>query len=163
MRSFSRVHAGTLAAVMALTVACSPVDTDNHVEGPIHTALASSEITAPPASIPRTYIVSPVHGAEVPATFKVVFGLDGMGVAPAGTVKEGTGHHHLLIDLDTLPDMTRPLPTTDQVRHFGGGQTETEITLTPGEHTLQLLLGDYAHVPLGEPLLSQKITITVVE
>ncbi len=86
-----------------------------------------------------------------------------MGVAPAGTVKDGTGHHHLLIDVDTLPDMSRPLPTTDQIIHFGGGQTETVVTLAPGKHTLQLLLGDYAHIPVDEEMLSPKITVTVAE
>ena len=162
MKSFSRPTMGVTICGLALLAACSP----NSQQGstpPANTAPASLEVAAPPAEIPRTYIVSPVDGATVPTAFKVVFGLDGMGVAPAGTVKDGTGHHHLLIDVDTLPDMGRPLPATDQVIHFGGGQTETQVTLAPGKHTLQLLLGDYAHIPLGEGMLSPKITITVVE
>ncbi len=109
----------------------------------------------------QLYIIEPVDGATVQETFKVKFGLSGMGVAPAGQNIKNTGHHHLLIDLDKLPDLTKPLPATDQIRHFGGGQTETELTLTPGEHTLQLLLGNYMHIPHDKPVMSKKITITV--
>ena len=109
----------------------------------------------------QLYIIEPVDGATVPETFKVKFGLSGMGVAPAGTNIKNTGHHHLLIDMDKLPDLTKPLPATDQIIHFGGGQTETELTLTPGEHTLQLLLGNYMHIPHDKPVMSKKITITV--
>ncbi len=153
-----------VAAVCLLAVtACAPADSKTTESLPPDTALASSAVAALPAPMARTYIVSPVDGAEVLSTFKVVFGLDGMGVAPAGTVKEGTGHHHLLIDVDTLPDLSRPLPVTDQVVHFGGGQTEAQVTLAPGQHTLQLLLGDFAHIPHSKPVLSPKITITVVE
>lgn len=107
------------------------------------------------------YIASPVDNEVVPQTFKVVFGLSGMGVAPAGVQREKTGHHHLLIDLDVLPDMSQSLPSSENIVHFGGGQTETRLTLAPGEHTLQLLLGDYLHRPHSSPLLSKKITITV--
>ena len=114
---------------------------------------------APPTA--RVYFVQPVDGQTVPATFTVVFGLTGMGVAPAGVNASNTGHHHLLIDLEQLPDLRQPLPATDQIKHFGGGQTETEITLSPGRHTLQLLLGNYLHIPHDKPVLSEKITITV--
>ncbi len=110
---------------------------------------------------PQLYFLEPVDGATVPETFKVKFGLSGMGVAPAGQNIKNTGHHHILIDMDKLPDLTKPLPATDQIRHFGGGQTETELTLTPGEHTLQLLLGNYAHIPHDKFVMSKKITITV--
>ena len=152
--------AGVIACV--LLVACAP-EPQQLANSDTDTVKASADVAAPPATTARSYIISPVDGATVPSIFKVVFGLDGMGVAPAGTVKDGTGHHHLLINVDTLPDLSRPLPSSDQIIHFGGGQTEAPITLPPGEHTLQLLLGDYAHIPLGEDLLSDKITITVVE
>ncbi|GMG87665.1 DUF4399 domain-containing protein [Biformimicrobium ophioploci] len=109
----------------------------------------------------KLYIIEPVDGATVKGTFKVKFGLSGMGVAPAGVDKENTGHHHLLINIGELPDLTKPLPATDQIKHFGGGQTETEITLPPGKHTLQLLLGNFLHIPHDKPVLSEKITITV--
>ena len=107
------------------------------------------------------YLIAPQDGATLPSTFAVKFGLSGMGVAPAGVDKEGTGHHHLLIDLDTLPDFNESLAATDYIKHFGGGQTETMLTLPPGEHTLQLLLGNYVHVPHDPPVISEPITITV--
>jgi hypothetical protein len=90
----------------------------------------------------------------------VRFGLVGMGVAPAGTVLEATGHHHLIIDAP-LPPMDQPLPKDDTHLHFGKGQTETVIKLAPGKHTLQLVLGDANHIPHQPPVVSEKITITV--
>lgn len=107
------------------------------------------------------YFVHPTDGETVGQTFKVVFGLRNMGVAPAGVEKAGTGHHHLLVNTDVPADLSQPLPATDQVRHFGGGQTETEITLPPGKHTLQLLLGDHNHIPHDPAVVSEKITVTV--
>ena len=109
----------------------------------------------------RAYLIAPQDGETLPETFTVQFGLSGMGVAPAGVEKDGTGHHHLLIDVDELPPLTEPLAATSQIRHFGGGQTETELTLEPGEHTLQLLLGNYTHVPHDNPVLSEQISVTV--
>lgn len=110
-----------------------------------------------PASA-QAYIISPKNGATVPTTFSVVFGLKGMGVAPAGTDKPNTGHHHLLID-GKVPDMTQPLGKN--VKHFGAGQTESEITLSPGKHTLQLILGDHRHIPHNPPVTSEEITVIV--
>ena len=107
------------------------------------------------------YIITPADGAVVTGPFLVQFGLDGMIVTPAGIMADNGGHHHLLINLDELPDITQPLPATDQVIHFGGGQIETELDLPAGTHTLQLLLGNYVHVPHDPPVLSQQITITV--
>jgi len=109
----------------------------------------------------RVYIILPTDGAVVTSPVKVRFGLSGMGVAPAGTDNKHTGHHHLLIDVDRLPPLDRPLPSDAQHRHFGGGQTETELELAPGRHTLQLLLGDGNHIPHEPALLSKKITIEV--
>lgn len=109
----------------------------------------------------KVYFISPLEGDVVDTTFTVRFGLKGMGVAPAGTMKEKTGHHHILIDLKENPDFTQPLPANENIVHFGGGQTETELTLKPGVHTLQLLLGNYAHIPFDPPIISKKITITV--
>ena len=109
----------------------------------------------------KVYFIEPTDGQTVPQKFKIKFGLSGMGVAPAGTNHEKTGHHHVLIDGEILPDMSKPLPSTDIIRHFGGGQTETELVLPAGKHTLQLLLGNYAHIPHDKPVLSKKITITV--
>lgn len=110
---------------------------------------------------PSVYFIAPQDGAVVNTEFRVQFGLKGMGVAPAGVQKDHTGHHHLLVDVDTLPAMDVPLPASDHIIHFGGGQTETTLSLKPGQHSLQLVLGDYAHIPLNPPVMSEKITITV--
>lgn len=109
---------------------------------------------------PRAYIVSPIDGATISNPVTIVFGLSSYGVAPAGIVKEKTGHHHLLIDTK-LVDLGAPIPNDTQHRHFGGGQTETTIDLEPGEHTLQLVLGNFAHVPHDPAIVSDTITITV--
>ena len=106
------------------------------------------------------YFVSPKNGEFVTSPVTVRFGLKGMGVAPAGVEKAKTGHHHLIINAD-LPPMNLPIPKDDQHKHFGGGQTETVIELTPGKHTLQLLLGDHNHLPHDPPLKSERITIYV--
>ena len=109
----------------------------------------------------QAYLIAPQDGAIVSSPLTVKFGLSGMGIAPAGVDIKNTGHHHLLIDLQDQPDFTQPLPATDNVKHFGAGQTETELTLPTGEHTLQLLLGNYAHVPHDQPVISNAVTITV--
>lgn len=124
-------------------------------------AIAGFELSSPSPESARLYLLSPVDGEKVPTTFKVTFGLSGMGVAPAGVAREHTGHHHLLIDLDSLPALDKPLPSSKNIVHFGGGQTETWITLEPGEHSLQLMLGNHLHVPHTPPVLSQKIRVTV--
>ena len=114
-------------------------------------------------SVPGTkvYIIAPKDGATVSSPVHVQFGLKGMGIAPAGVEMEGTGHHHLVVDKDT-PPLDTYLPVGDpQVIHFGKGQTETELTLEPGTHTLQLILADKDHKPHVPPVVSDKITITV--
>jgi len=100
-------------------------------------------------------------GDVVSPEFVVSFTISGMGIAPAGTRIDNTGHFHLLIDLPELPAMDQPLPVTPNIRHFGKGQTQAPLDLAEGEHTLQLLLADYAHVPHDPPVLSKKITIVV--
>jgi hypothetical protein len=107
------------------------------------------------------YIISPKNGAEVRNPVRVIFGLKNMGVAPAGTLKKNTGHHHLLVNIDKLPDLKLPLPSNENLIHFGLGQTETEVELQKGINTLQLILGDYMHKPHQSPLISKKIKIFV--
>jgi hypothetical protein len=110
----------------------------------------------------KVYFIEPANGQQISGgEVKVVFGIEGMQVAPAGTDTPNSGHHHLLIDLEQMPDMTMPLPASENVRHFGKGQTETTLTLAPGTHRLQLLLGNYAHIPHNPPVLSEVIEITV--
>lgn len=131
--------------------------------------LLGTSLMASAADVPRTpspagaevYIISPKDGATVPGTFKVQFGLRGMGVAPAGVDIPDTGHHHLLIDVKEQPDMNLPLPMTDNIRHFGKGQTETDVTLSPGPHTLQLIMGDKSHIPLNPSVESKVIRVNV--
>ncbi len=142
-----------LAQLSLLTLALSPV-------------LLMSELTnakSIPQSVSPTsadvYIISPVDGATVKSTFTVTFGLKGMGVAPAGVIKKNTGHHHLLVDKDSLPAFDVPMGS--DVKHFGGGQTQTSLTLPKGQHTLQLILGDHHHIPHKPAVVSKKITITV--
>jgi hypothetical protein len=114
----------------------------------------------PAPSDARVYFVGIEDGATVPPQVTLHFGLENMGVAPAGLDKTNTGHHHLLIDTK-LPPLDQPIPNDFNHQHFGAGQTEATITLTPGKHTLQLLLGDADHVPHNPPVMSKPITITV--
>lgn len=109
----------------------------------------------------RVYFITPADGAVIEGPVTVRFGLSGMGVAPAGVERQHTGHHHLLINLDTLPPLDQSLPANEHVVHFGAGQTETTLNLAPGKHRLQLLLGDHLHIPHNPPVLSDAITITV--
>jgi hypothetical protein len=103
--------------------------------------------------------VEPKDGATVSNPVHVKFAVDGMKVAPAGTTTEGTGHHHLIVDGQPLPK-GEVIPANDKSLHFGKGQTETEITLPPGEHTLTLDFGDGAHRSYG-PEMSKTIKIHV--
>ena len=121
-------------------------------------APSSGRHTSPPGA--RVYIVSPADGDYIPKTVTIRFGLVNMGVAPAGVEKANSGHHHLLIDTP-LPPLDQPIPNDENHLHFGAGQTEATITLTPGRHTLQLLLGDAQHVPHDPPVYSKPITVIV--
>jgi hypothetical protein len=117
--------------------------------------------TASPAGA-KAYFINLKDGEEVTSPLLVQFGLSGMGVAPAGVEKPNTGHHHLLIDTKmTDEQLKEAIPMDDHHKHFGGGQTEAMVTLSPGPHTLQLMLGDWSHIPLLPPVMSEPITITV--
>jgi hypothetical protein len=124
----------------------------------LFSAAALAETAAPPGA--KVYFIEPKDGAEVTSPVTVKFGLSGMGVAPAGVDKPNTGHHHIFIDAK-LDNPADPIPADDQHKHFGGGQTETALTLSPGRHTLQLVVGDMKHVPLSPPVVSDVITVTV--
>ena len=121
--------------------------------------LASAATPAPKGA--EVFIVSPEDGATVAQEFKVKFGVKDVALAPAGDVTKNTGHHHLLIDVDQLPAENLPIPMDANHLHFGKAQTETEVTLTPGKHTLQLELGDKNHVPFSPVIVSKKITVIV--
>lgn len=116
----------------------------------------------------EVYFINLQEGQTVSSPVQVKFGLRGMGVAPAGTEKEMTGHHHLFVDRpplgegeDGADELANGIPSDQNHLHFGGGQTETALDLPPGDHTLQLVLGDYGHVPHSQPIVSEVITITV--
>ena len=127
-------------------------------------AIAPVAFSAGPTSAPKDahlYIGWPNDGEVIrSSTFRVWFGLRNMGVAPGGVTKPNTGHHHLLVDTD-LPALDEEIPSDRNHLHFGNGQTETRITLPPGQHTLQLLLGDADHIPHDPPVMSRRITVTV--
>ena len=124
--------------------------------------------SAAPAALPRSpspdgarvFFISPADGDTVTSPVSIEFGIDGMSVAPAGVNEPDSGHHHLVITAD-LPDPTLPVPANDNYIHFGDGSTATELELEPGEHTLQLVLGDYLHIPHDPPVVSEVIRITV--
>ena len=138
---------------------------------------AAQQATTPPAAAPAQsdssqskspegayeYFVNLKNGDTVTSPFKVVFGLSSnMGIAPSGVDKPNVGHHHLLIDKTlSAEEMTQPITVDEQHVHFGKGQTETTVTLPPGKHTLQLMLGDWTHIPFNPPVKSEVITITV--
>jgi Domain of unknown function (DUF4399) len=124
-------------------------------------SLALAQERTPSPAGAEVYIISPKDGATVHNPVRVQFGVKGMGIAPAGVKYDNTGHHHLLIDTDPPSDQSTPLPATDKIVHFGKGQTETTLNLTPGKHTLQLLFADANHIPHSPPVISKKITITV--
>ncbi len=123
-------------------------------------AIALAETAAPPNA--AVYFINLKDGDTVTSPFKVQFGLSGMGVAPAGVERANTGHHHLLIDVTlSAEELKQPIPGDAKHVHFGGGQSEAMVTLPPGRHTLQLVLGDWTHIPFNPPIMSPVITVTV--
>jgi Domain of unknown function (DUF4399) len=125
-------------------------------------ALAAAQERTAPGANAEVYFISPSDGAVVQGPVTVRFGLKGMGIAPAGVKFDNTGHHHLLVDTDFSElKLDAPIPATDKILHFGKGQTETTLTLSPGKHTLEIVLADYLHNSFDPPLHSKKITITV--
>ena len=132
---------------------------------PVEEAAAPAEevvdLRSPAPEGARVFFANLEDGATVSSPFTVEFGLEGMDVIPAGTDQEHSGHHHLLIDLDELPAMDMPMPADSQHVHFGKGQTSVELDLAPGDHRLQLVLGNYLHIPHDPPVISEVITVTV--
>jgi Domain of unknown function (DUF4399) len=126
-------------------------------------AVAGFALATPSAPGARVYFIDLKNGDTVKSPFLVRFGLSGMGVSPAGVENQpNTGHHHLLVDTTLEGDaLNNPIPNDAHHLHFGKGQTETMLTLPPGTHTLQLVLGDWQHVPHQPPVMSERITIVV--
>ena len=111
---------------------------------------------------PKVYFINLEDGDRVESPFLIQFGLSGMGIAPAGTDRSNTGHHHLLINVDDM-DLSKPIPSSSNHIHFGGGQTESLVDLMPGNYSMQLVLGDMTHTPHNPPIISQRINITVID
>jgi len=130
---------------------------EHHGEGHMHDHM-DGDMMEGEHMMAKVFIVSPADGATVKSPVKVVFGLEGMEVSPAGMGPENSGHHHLIVDGE-VPALDKPMG--GEVKHFGKGQTETELELAPGQHTLQLIMGDKFHTPHAKPVISEKITITV--
>jgi hypothetical protein len=166
---------GAAAAAVCALVACSHGGAAPPAVVSAAPAVASAPVRLASAAAPvlpggykkvaapagaAAYFINLKNGDVVTSPVLVQFGLRGIGVAPAGIEKENTGHHHLLVDVAEI-DVNNALPTTDNVRHFGGGQTEARIELKPGTHTLQLLLADHNHIPHHPLVMSERITINV--
>lgn len=132
----------------------------------VSSAATAGETPSNPSA--KQYFLNLKDGDIVKSPLTIQFGLRGMGVAPAGVDKENTGHHHILLDRppfgqgeDGEDEFDANIPSDENNIHFGKGQTEVTLELTPGEHTLQLVLGDKDHIPHGKPVFSDVITITV--
>ena len=144
--------------IVALAILALLAATSSNAWGQSNTS--GGPTPSPPGA--KAYFIDLKDGAVIGPKTTIHFGLSGMGVAPAGTAKANTGHHHLLIDAE-LPPLDQPIPNDENHLHFGAGQTETELTLPPGPHTLQLLLGDANHIPDSPPVMSERIHVTVAQ
>ncbi len=152
-----------LAALFLVLSGC-----DEQQAEPPASAIADHPAASAPIALPRTaspegasvFFITPADGDTVSSPVSIEFGIDGMSVVAAGTDQPHSGHHHLLVDTG-LPELAMPIPADANHIHFGDASTSTELSLEPGEYTLQLLLGDYLHIPHDPPLVSQRIAITV--
>ena len=150
------------ALPLALLVACAPPADEAAVEqAEAETEMAVEAIMDTVSSAEaRVYFITPANGDTVSSPVMVSFGIEGMAVVPAGQDTPQSGHHHLIIDA-ALPDMSLPVPKDANHVHFGDGSASTELTLEPGEHTLQLLFANFLHIPHDPAIKSAQITITV--
>ena len=157
---------GALLIACGLLVACGQQEPAAPAAAPPAAAPAASAAPAAPTRKPApagamAYIIEPADGARVSSPVRVVFGLKGFGVAPAGVDRNDAGHHHLLVDAGMPANLALPIPNDEQHRHFGGGQTEVELMLPAGRHTLQMVVGDHLHIPHDPPIASTVVTIEV--
>jgi len=156
-------------AAIVLTAACNPNDEADDAtavadeppatEGPATSQVISLPRTASPEGA-SVFFITPGDGDTVPNPITIEFGINGMSVVAAGISEAHSGHHHLLVDTD-LPNLSLPIPADSNHIHFGDASTSTVLTLAPGPHTLQLLLGDHQHIAHDPPVVSDPITITV--
>ncbi len=161
-----------MAAVFFLVSACGQRDAEPVAAEEPAEAMPAAEETAAPAEQPalprsaaaegaKVFFITPADGDTVSNPVKIEFGIEGMSVVAAGVNEMHSGHHHLIIDADLPENPGMPIPADENYIHFGDASTSTEVTLEPGQHTLQLLLGDHLHIPHDPPVTSDVITITV--
>jgi hypothetical protein len=158
------ISASICAAALLVLVACG----EQQAQAPETTAADDAPVKTEAAALPRSasaagasvFFISPNDGDTVSSPINIEFGINGMTVVAAGVNDSDSGHHHLLVDTG-LPNLELPVPADANHIHFGDGSTSTELSLEPGEHSLQLLLGDYLHIPHSPPVASELITITV--
>ena len=147
-----KIFAGMVVVFLIATTGCAKKEAAK--PAPNLTRVASHEGA-------KVTILEPADGASVTSPVTIKFGIEGAELAPAGVVKENSGHHHLLIDMETLPPLDQPLPFNEHVMHFGHAQTQAVINLAPGPHTLQLILAAGNHIPHNPPVMSPKVNIVV--
>lgn len=145
-----------LIAVLILASASTIASQAPDPKAPKAPSESSTQAAATPA---RVYFKNLRNGQVVPKKFKVVFGVEGIALKPAGDLTPGTGHHHLIVDGDAIP-AGQVVPADATHLHFGKAQTETEIELAPGKHKLLLQYANGAHVSYG-PELSSVIDVIV--
>jgi hypothetical protein len=168
MRTVQTLTVTSALAMLCLLCACSPKQAAEPAASTTPPAQAPATVEQATPALERTpspegakvFFITPKDGATVTSPVHIEFGIEGMTVVPAGDQTPNSGHHHLLVDTP-LPDLSMPIPKDAQHIHFGDGSTSTDLELSPGKHTLQLLLGDYRHVPHDPPVYSKPITITV--
>lgn len=161
-RKFRLHYVSPIAALMLLT-ACGQSADDSAAEQAapsIDSTPATVAMESPAAIEVSLYFVGPADGDVVSNPVAVNFAIDGMTVVPAGQDVPHSGHHHLIIDAE-IPDLSLPVPASENYVHFGDGSSSTELTLEPGTHTLQLLFADFLHIPHDPPVISDQITITL--
>lgn len=154
--------------MLMLAITVTGCSRDSGEPAPAAVTDAAPDTKPAAASLPRTpapdgasvYFITPTDGDTVSNPVVIEFGSNGVSIVKAGVDEPASGHHHLIIDAE-LPDPSLPIPADDNYVHFGDGSARTERTLTPGTHTLQLLLGDHLHIPHDPPIVSDVITITV--
>jgi len=150
-----------VAPLVSVLSFAAPASAQQHAHSAQPAALTAVGQRTPAPQDAYVYIGWPNDGQTLSAgRIKIWFGARNIGVAPAGVTFANTGHHHLLIN-EPMPPLDEPIPNTKNHLHFGAGQTEAFIDLTPGTYTLQLLMGDAEHVPHDPPITSKKITIHV--
>ena len=158
MKKTHIILATALASLVLTACGQQEPETAATAEMPAAEPVALPKTAAPEGA--RVFFITPADGDTVPNPVRVEFGIEGMSVVAAGVNEQHSGHHHLIIDAG-LPDLGMPIPADANYIHFGDGSTFTELTLAPGVHTLQLLLGDHLHIPHDPPVMSETITITV--